>query len=147
MLDANYKQYDIEVVLTLFVPEEGGRKVGFPSTFNGPHIYLDGGEWLARFTLQDREMLNPGETARVFVTFFYNPHYLLGMLYPNKPFLLHEGYHPIGKGRILSLLNFEKHAEEAKREEEERNAHVSDPSRTQIPLYWERPRHRPRKKK
>lgn len=147
MLDADHNQYDMEVELTLFGPEEEGRVMGFPSIFSGPHIYLDNCEWLAQFTLQERERLNPGETARVFVTFFYKPHYLLGRLHPTKLFLLHEGYHPIGKGKILSLLNFEKHAEEAKQQEEEMNAQISDPNRKRIPLHWEQLRHRPRKKK
>jgi len=146
MLNTDLEQYDLEVELTLFPPEEGGRTVGFSSVFHGPHIYLDNGEWLARFTLPDRTVFNPGETAHAFVTFFYKPHYLLGKLHTGKPFLLHEGYHPIGKGRILSLLNFEKHALEAE-QQEEKEAQTPDSQRKQIPLPWKRPPHRSRKKK
>lgn len=145
MLDADHEQYDIEVELTLLTPDEGGRKKGLPLEFNGPHIYLDGKEWLAWFTLQDREILNPGETARAFVTFFFRPQELIGRLQPDQEFLLHEAYHPIGKGRILSLLNFEKHAERAKQREEEGN----NPSRTSgiSSPPWPREKHKKKKRK
>jgi len=144
MQDANLEPYDIEVELTLFPPEEGGRNVGFPSTFNGPHLYFDHCEWLARFTLSDRERLNPGETARVLVTFFYQPHALYGRLHLGTSFLLHEGYHAIGKGRILSLLNFEKHAEQAKRQAEEGK---DTPTSLISPLPWSRSKHKKRRRK
>lgn len=147
MLDADYEHYDIEVELTLFTPEEGGLKEGLPLTSHSLHIYLDSMELMARFTLRNREMLNPGETDRVFVTFFYKPHVLLGRLHPGKAFVLHEGFHPIGTGTILTMLNFEQHAEAAKQREEEENAQAEDPKRSRIPPSWERPRYRPRKKK
>lgn len=148
MLESHLEQYDIEAELTLFSPEEGGRSAGFPSVFNGPHVYLDNCEWHARFTLQDRPILNPGETTRAFVTFFFRPQALIGKLYPGRLFALHEGYHPIGKGKILSLLNFEKHADEAKRqEEEEKTSLLLDPNKQQKRPFWERPHHRLRKKK
>lgn len=139
------EEYDIEVELTLFSSDEGGRRAGLPvqSDFDGPRLYLDGSEYHALFILQDRERLMPGETARVFVTFGFSAH-LLGKLYPGQPFLLREGYHPIGKGRILALLNVEKRAEETTRRDKERNVR---PSTSQMPSRWERPPHRPRKKK
>jgi hypothetical protein len=117
----SYEKYDIEVDITLLTPEKGGRKKGLSREFNGPHIYLDDYEWLAWFTLQDCEMLHPGETSRAFVTFFFHPQELIGRLHPGKPFILHEGYHPIGSGRILSILNFEKHSELAMQKEKEGN--------------------------
>ncbi len=109
-------EYDLEVELTLFPQQEGSRKMGLPfqTDQDGPRLYLDGRECLAVFTLQDRERLLPGETAHIFVTLSF-PEDLIGRLHPDQAFLLHEGYHPIGKGRILALLNFEKHAEEALR--------------------------------
>lgn len=48
---------------------------------------------------------------------------------------------------ILSLHLFEKHAEEAKQQEEEKNAQTSDSGRVQMTSLWERPRRRPRKRK
>jgi hypothetical protein len=146
MEHTEFEQYDIEVELTLFTPEEGGRERGFSGEFYGPHIAFGGYEWLAHFTLQNREALQPGETARAFVTFFFRPQDLLGKLQPGLPFLLHEGYHPIGTGRVLTILNFEQHAEEARRQEETSALH-SDQTRKPILPPWERPRHQPRKKK
>lgn len=148
MQHAYLGEHDMEVELTLFTLEEGGRKMGLPfqSDFDGPRLYLDGSEWHAVFTLQDREWLHPGETAHVFVDVGF-PQYLIGKLLPGKSFLLHEGYRPIGKGRILSLLHFEQHAEEALQREKERNLQLPDPRRLRIPPRWEQPRHRPRKKK
>jgi hypothetical protein len=143
-----FGEYDMKVELALFTLEEGGRKMDLPfqSDFDGPRIYLDGNECHAVFTLQDREWLHPGETAHVFVTFGF-PQNLIGKLHPDQPFLLHEGYRPIGKGRILSLLHFEKHAEEALQQEKERTLQLPDPKRLRIPPRWEQPGHRPRKKK
>lgn len=145
---AHLGEYDMEVELTLFPPEEGGRKMGLPlqSDFDGPRIYFDGEEWHAVFTLQDREWLHPGETAQVFVN-VVSPEYLIKKLFPGKSFLLRAAYRPIGKGHILSFLQFEKHAEEALQREKERNAQRSDPKKQLIPPRWERPRHRPRKRK
>jgi hypothetical protein len=100
--------YDIEVELTLLTPEEGGRTKPLPSAFWFPHLLIDGSEWMAYFKLRDREILQPGETARVFVV-FASPELLQGRIYPEKHFRLHEAYHPIGQGRILTMLNFEKH--------------------------------------
>jgi hypothetical protein len=53
---------------------------------------------------------------------FFHPQMLIRKLRPDKAFVLHEGYHPIGRGRILSILNVEKHMEEAKRREEQERA-------------------------
>lgn len=138
-------EYDIEVELTFFSSDEGGRRTGLPvqSDFDGPRLYLEGSEYHALLTLQDREWLMPGETARVFVTFSF-PASLLGKLHPDQPFIVRKGYRPIGKGRILALLNFEKHVEETIRQEEERNARPSAPK---VPPHWERPLHQSRKKK
>jgi hypothetical protein len=76
-LDAKIEQYDMEVELTLFTLEEGGLKEGLPleTDFDGPRIYIDGYEFRARFTLQDRRILYPGETVHVFVTFFFTLKY------------------------------------------------------------------------
>lgn len=100
-------EYDIEVELTLLTPDEGGRERGLPSEFWFPHIFVDGNEWMAYFKLKDRDALHPGETAHVFVV-LASPEHLRGRLSPGKHFLLHEAYHPIGKGRVLAILNLEK---------------------------------------
>lgn len=117
----------------------------FQSDFDGPRIYFDGEEWHAVLTLHDREWLHPGETALAFVN-VVSPEYLIRKLFPGQSFLLREAYRLIGKGRILSFLHFEKHAEEALQRGKERNALRSDPLK-HIPPRWEQPRHRARKKK
>ena len=121
MIDSDRENNDIEVELTLLTPEKGGRKKGFPMQFTGPHVYFDGYELSAWFTLLDRETFNPGETARVFVAFSFHPQILIGKLYSDKKIFLHEGYHLIGHGRILSNFNFDKHVEEEKRRGEKRD--------------------------
>ena len=100
-------KYDIEVELTLLTPDEGGRERGLPSEFWFSHIFVDGSEWMAYFKLKDCDALNPGEMALVFVV-LGSPEHLRGRLYPGKHFLLHEAYHPIGKGRVIAILNSEE---------------------------------------
>lgn len=144
-------EYDIEVELTLFTPEERGWTSGlsqFQTSPDGPRIYVDGGEWLAVFTLKDCEWLYPGETTHAFVT-VTSPHKLIGKLFPGQHFLLRASQRPIGEGRVLSLLNLEKHAEETLQEEEETSGNIQSlgEKRIYIPPSWEKPRHRPRKKK
>ncbi|MGB8345250.1 MAG: hypothetical protein WCD86_10230, partial [Ktedonobacteraceae bacterium] len=73
------------------------------------------------------------------------PDLLAGRLHLGKPFLLTNG-RAIGKGVILSLLHFEKHAAEAKQQEEERTTLLSDPKK-HITSYQEHPHRRLRKKK
>jgi len=144
MLDS--EEYDIEVELTLLPTEESGLSNGLYSGTRSFHFYLDDILWIATFFLPDREILFPGETTHAFVRFFFRPDLLLGRLHVGKSFLLKNGK-TIGKGVILSLLHFDKHAEEARRREEEEKAKPSDQNRKRIPPPWERPRHRPRKKK
>jgi hypothetical protein len=140
MLEGNFASYDIEVELTLFSSEEGGRQTGIPSNSYGPHIVVNGYEWHAYFILQDREILNPGETAHVFVTFFFPE--LVKDLYDNQIFFLHEGYHPIGKGRVLSMLNFENHVKEAIKQKEDR-----DILKNEMKLDFKKQRNKHKKKK
>lgn len=144
-------EYDMEVELTLFTPEEGGWISGisqFQTSPDGPRIYVEGYEYLAAFVLKDHEYLHPGGTAHAFVV-VSSPHQLREKLFPGQHFLLRASQCPIGKGRVLLLLNFEKHAEETLKEENDVNKsrQSSDEKRISIPPSWEKPRYRPRKKK
>jgi len=112
MQRASSGEYDMEVELTLFPSAEGGLASGlshFHALPDGPLFSVDGYECLAAFVLKDREWLFPGETAHVFVT-VASPHTLIGKLFPGQCFLLRASQRPVGKGRVLLLLNFEKHA-------------------------------------
>ncbi|GHO42262.1 hypothetical protein [Ktedonospora formicarum] len=69
-----------EICRVEFSPGKGGRTRGLPieADFDGPRLYLENSEYHAIFTLQDREILQPGETTCVFVTFVY-PSLLIGV--------------------------------------------------------------------
>lgn len=140
MLEGEFEQYDMEVELTLFRFEEGGRKVGILSNSYGPTIVLNGSVWHAHLILQDRDVLNPGETAHVFVAFFF-PH-LVKELHVDQTFFLFESGRPIGRGRILRLLNFEKRAEEARQKDENETSRIM-----RVPSHWEKPLHKYRLRK
>ncbi len=113
MLSTEQREYDTEVELTLFTPEDGSHVYWLRSGSIHEHFFIDGIRWIARYDLPDREILYPGETARVFLSFPYHPEALLGRLYPGKPFLLKNGK-TIGEGIIIALLNFEHHVEQSK---------------------------------
>ncbi len=140
-------EYDLEVELTLFTVEAGGREAGLVSGTWHDHFALDGFVFIARYDLLDRERLLPGETGHVFVSFPYHPEALVGHLQPGKSFVLDAGFHPIGQGRIIALLDFEQHVKEFLEAEAAREATLADPKQPRIPPSWERPRHLPRKRK
>lgn len=111
MQKANLQEYDLEAVIRLFTPEEGGRKKGgilFKDCRY--HVCIGGKNWYAHYVLRDREDLNPGEIARVFITFFSYHRYLVTRLQPDTPFLLRSGPFTVGDSTILSLLHLEKNA-------------------------------------
>ncbi len=141
MLSTEQREYDIEVELTLFTPENGGYAHELPSGSMHEHFFIDGTRWIARYNLLDREILYPGETARVFISFPYHPEALLGRLYSGKPFLLKNST-TIGEGIIIALLNFERHAELSKE-----HVNSTGENKPHIPPKWECPRRQPRKKK
>lgn len=116
MLRANLREYDLEVEITLLTPEEGGREGKYPWVNHHDHFVIGGGHWIARYDLQDREDLKPGETARVFVTFPNYPRYLVNQLQPGKAFFLCAGPRIVGRGVILALLHLEKHVEHARQQ-------------------------------
>lgn len=151
MQRASLGEYDMEVELTLFTPEEGGWISGlsqFQASPDGPRLYVGRCEYLAAFMLKDCEYLYPGETTHAFVI-VSSPHQLIGKLFPGQQFLLRASQRPIGRGRVLLLLNLEKHAEETLKEKKgtNKNIQLSYEKRISIPPSWEKPRYRPRKKK
>jgi hypothetical protein len=118
-------QYDIEVQLTLYPTDQGGRRTPMffrpndPDDRNYPdyrsgHVALDHGLWIASFVPKDRnrELLFPGETALMLVAFYFHPEALAGRLWVGREFVLEEPGRPIGQAVITAMLNFEQHAEE-----------------------------------
>jgi hypothetical protein len=116
MLKANLREYDLEVEITSLTPEEGGREGKYPWLTHYDHFGVGGAHWFARYDLQDREDLKPGETARAFVTFPNYPRYLVTQLQPGKSFYLFAGPRIVGRGIILSLLHLEKHRAHARQQ-------------------------------
>lgn len=106
-------QYDIEVELTLYPTDQGGRRAPLFPGYRAGHLALDNTLWIAAWTPKDpdRELVFPGETATMLVHFFYHPEDLSGRLWVGREFLLEEGTY-IGSGVITAMLNFERHAKQ-----------------------------------
>lgn len=103
-------RYDIEVELTLYPTDQGGRRAPLFPGYRAGHLALDNKLWIAEWTPKDpdRELVYPGETATMLLYFFYHPEDLSGRLWAGREFLLEEGAY-IGSGVITAMLNFERH--------------------------------------
>ena len=103
------------LLLVTLLNQAALRKVGGPFVLLSlnVNIYLDAIDWIARLDLKDQNLLEPGHSGRVYVTFPYQPQCLIGRLREGKTFLLREGSFTIGSGIILSLINFTIHAQQA----------------------------------
>lgn len=107
-------QYDIEVEMTLYATDQGGRRAPLFPGYRAGHVALDNDLWIAALAPKepDRELVFPGETATMLVQFFYYPEALYGHLWVGREFLLEEAGTYIGSGVITAMLNFERHVEE-----------------------------------
>lgn len=72
------------------------------------------------YTLKDRGMLSPGDTAPVLVR-FWSPEALVGRLWVGREFEVDEGGKHIGHGTITTMLNFDEHVAESRRWQAERD--------------------------
>jgi hypothetical protein len=119
------EEYDLEIDLTLLRTEDGGKPRGIRSGYRCL-VDIAGSLCVSEFHFsdQDREWLNPGETARVLVWTTF-PNLMLEHFTLETPLRLLEGYRLIGQGRIIKFLNLENHAkqweeQQARYEEESR---------------------------
>lgn len=116
------EQYDIEIELTLYPTDAGGKRSPLRPGYRAGHIALDGDLWIAEFAPKGRDAVYPGETAPVLVVFDFHPEDLSGRLNVGREFFLEEGGRYVGKGTITAMLNFERHVEEYVRWLAERDA-------------------------
>lgn len=102
---------DIEGEVTYIPTEAGGRK---SPAFQGyrPQFYYNGGDWDAVQHYPDVNHVNPGETARVIFSFL-SPDAHLGKIKPGMMFLIREGPHTVGYGRVTKILDMEKSTKDA----------------------------------
>ena len=101
-------QPDIEAEITLTATEEGGRTSPARSGYR-PQFYYDGHDWDAVQTYEGVEWVDPGQTARAYLS-FASPECQVGKLYPGKAFLLREGTRVVGRGRVIKILGLEESA-------------------------------------
>jgi hypothetical protein len=114
--------FDLAIDLTLLTPEhvspqEGGKTRPILSGYRCT-VDLADSHWVTAFYLQDRETLNPGETARALVQFSV-PQLALEHLNRETILLLREGGRLVGRGRIVEFLSIEKNAAKYRQREEE----------------------------
>jgi hypothetical protein len=75
---------DVEANVTYLPTKDGGRSLPAVSNYR-PQFYYSGHDWDAVHTYPDVEKVEPGQTARVFLTFL-SPGEHLGKIYPGMPF-------------------------------------------------------------
>lgn len=93
----------IQVELTLLPSEHGGRKSPVSSGYR-PQFYYQGDDWDAAQTYPGVEQVRPGDTVTANLSFFC-PEAHRGKLFASMPFLIREGNHVVGYGRITRILD------------------------------------------
>ena len=107
---------DIEAEITFLTTEEGGRQTPAFSGYR-PQFYYDGQDWDAiQHYVGVIEPVYPGQTVTAHVSFL-SPQHHVGKLYPGKEFLVREGQHVVGRGKVTKILDLEKSANEAEERE------------------------------
>jgi elongation factor Tu len=92
----------IEVELTFLPPEHGGRKVPVASGYR-PQFYYGGDDWDAVHRYIGVDVVKPGETVIARLSFL-SPQSHAGRVFEGMPFLIREGNHVVGYGRVTRLL-------------------------------------------
>ena len=101
ILDKNM-ELELETEIHYLPTEEGGRKHGIASGYRGQFYYY-GRDWCASQQLMDREICQPGETARVCLSLL-TPENHLGMFHVGQEFEIREGARIVAKGVIRKIL-------------------------------------------
>lgn len=96
----------IEAEITFLNTAEGGRRTPALSGYR-PQFYYGEQDWDAIHTYPDVELVYPGQTARVLLTFL-SPERQVGRLHPGMRFQCREGQRVIANGVILKILGLEK---------------------------------------
>ena len=84
--------------ITMRRTEDGGRDGPVRSGYRG-HFHYDGHDWDAHYIFDTEDWIQPGETAEAILQFI-SPWAHQSSLYPGKEFLIREGSHTVGQGRI-----------------------------------------------
>lgn len=93
---------ELEVEIRYLSTEEGGRKRGIASGYRGQFYYY-GRDWCASQQLVDKEICQPGETARVCLTLL-RPENHIGMFHVGQEFEIREGARTVARGVIRKIL-------------------------------------------
>jgi translation elongation factor EF-Tu-like GTPase len=99
---------DVEAEITLLPTEHGGRASAVRSNYR-PQFYYAGHDWDAVHYYPDVVEVRPGDSARVYLGFL-SPDEHVGRLCPGQVFLLREGNHVVGYGKVTRLLDLEASA-------------------------------------
>lgn len=100
--------HDVEAEITYWSTEEGGRKSAVRSGYRS-QIHCDGYDWDAVHVYPDVDVVYPGQTARVWLSFL-SPDAHVGKLYPGKQFQIREGRQIFACGTVTKILQLEESA-------------------------------------
>ena len=104
---------DVEVEITYLPPEHGGRTLPVWSGYR-PQFYYLGHDWDAHHEYPDAEQVQPGQTARAYLTCL-SPAEHAGKITVGMPFLIREGNRVVGYGSVRRILDLEDAATSARR--------------------------------
>lgn len=118
-MDSALAAYDFAAQLTMLPPDASGRSAPpLFDGFRGAHMYLDGIRWMASYHLHDREILLPGETTIIYVSFIA-PQWVTSKIETGRTFSLLIGNRAIAAGAITAVLNFDAHVAQGIRRDEQ----------------------------
>lgn len=103
--------HDVEAEIT-FLPTEHGGRSGPAHTGYRPQFYYANHDWDAIQTYVGTEVVYPGENVKALLTFM-SPHLHVGKVFVGMPFLIREGNHVVGYGRVTKILDLEESARRA----------------------------------
>jgi translation elongation factor EF-Tu-like GTPase len=95
---AIYPVVSYEADVNMFSPEKGGRQVPFFSNYR-PNILVSGEAVPAEFILTNKEMVSPGETAKIIIKTHNSRSLSL-----DQEFEIQDGVHVVGSGTITKVL-------------------------------------------
>jgi elongation factor Tu len=102
---------DVEAEISFLPTSEGGRALPATSGYR-PQFYYEGKDWDAVHEYPDNECVQPGQTARAFLTFL-SPAEHAGRLRQGTKFLLREGQRVVGRGVVTRVVALEESARKA----------------------------------
>jgi translation elongation factor EF-Tu-like GTPase len=102
---------DVEVEVAFLSTDNDGRQGPAYSGYR-PQFFYGGQNWDAIYTFVGVESVDPGETARAYLSFL-SPEAHIGVVHAGMPFLIREGRRIVGFGAVVRILDLEANAGES----------------------------------